>query len=154
MSNYTTQTAALKATTIDTRLLDAKQIDTKKLFINGELFDPSDKQIKIVQSTIGQAKTANGSIDVPIEGNIITQTSVEGEFFVGVKSKDNSLYRILGVYLKHQSQNGMFEINVDVAPINYYGYTFKLWESGDTMSELYGGLSDNTQITIYYSYNS
>ena len=44
MSNYTTQTAALKATTVDTRLLDAKQIDTKKLFINGELFDPS--QIK------------------------------------------------------------------------------------------------------------
>ena len=44
MKNYTTQTASLKATTIDTRLLDAKQIDTKKLFINGELFVPS--QIK------------------------------------------------------------------------------------------------------------
>ena len=44
MKNYTTQTAALKATTIDTRLLDAKQIDTKKLFINGTQFDPS--QIK------------------------------------------------------------------------------------------------------------
>ena len=44
MSNYTTQTAALKATTVDTRLLEAKQIDTEKLFINGELFDPS--QIK------------------------------------------------------------------------------------------------------------
>lgn len=44
MSNYTTKTAALKATTVDTRILDAKQIDTKKLFINGELFDPS--QIK------------------------------------------------------------------------------------------------------------
>jgi hypothetical protein len=41
MSNYTTKTAALKATKIDSRLLDAKQIDTKKLFINGELFDPS-----------------------------------------------------------------------------------------------------------------
>jgi hypothetical protein len=44
MSNYTTKTAALKATKIDSRVLDAKQIDTKKLFINGELFDPS--QIK------------------------------------------------------------------------------------------------------------
>ena len=44
MKNYTTQTAALKATTVDTRLLDAKQIDTKKLFINGTQFDPS--QIK------------------------------------------------------------------------------------------------------------
>lgn len=41
MKNYTTQTAALKAVTIDTTKLDAKQIDTKKLFINGELFDPS-----------------------------------------------------------------------------------------------------------------
>ena len=44
MKNYTTQTAALKATTVDTRLLDAKQIDTKKLFINGTEFVPS--QIK------------------------------------------------------------------------------------------------------------
>lgn len=44
MSNYTTQTAALKAVTIDTAKIDAKRIDTKKLFINGELFDPS--QIK------------------------------------------------------------------------------------------------------------
>ena len=44
MKNYTTQTAALKATKVDTRLLEAKQIDTEKLFINGELFDPS--QIK------------------------------------------------------------------------------------------------------------
>lgn len=44
MKNYTTQTAALKATTVDTRLLDAKQIDTEKLFINGNQFDPS--QIK------------------------------------------------------------------------------------------------------------
>jgi hypothetical protein len=37
MSNYTTQTAALKATTIDTRILD-----TKILKINGETFDPSN----------------------------------------------------------------------------------------------------------------
>lgn len=44
MSNYTTQTAALKAVTIDTTTVDAKRIDTKKLFVNGELFDPS--QIK------------------------------------------------------------------------------------------------------------
>ena len=44
MKNYTTQTAALKAVTIDTHLLDAHKIDTKKLYINGELFDPS--QIK------------------------------------------------------------------------------------------------------------
>ena len=44
MSNYTTQTAALKAVTIDTTTIDAKRIDTEKLFVNGELFDPS--QIK------------------------------------------------------------------------------------------------------------
>lgn len=43
MSNYTTQTASLKATTIDSRKINAKQIDTKKLFINGELFDPSQE---------------------------------------------------------------------------------------------------------------
>jgi hypothetical protein len=118
--------------------LDAKQINTEKLFINGELFDPSnfnggtsepsEKEINFIQSTIGQAKTANAPIDVPTEGDVITQTSVGGEFFVGVKTKNNSLYRILGIYLKHPSQNGKFEINVDVVPRDYYGYIFKLWE--------------------------
>ena len=146
MNNYTTRTAALKATTINSRILD-----TNILKINGETFDPSDKEIKFIQSTIGQAKTANSPIDLPIYGDVITQTSVEGEFFVGVKSKDNSRYQILGIYLKHPSQNGKFEINLDVVPRDYYCYIFKLWESGDTISELYGGLSDNTQITIYYS---
>lgn len=128
MSNYTTRTASLKATTIDTRKIDAKQLDAKKIYIDGELFDPSDKEIKFIQSTIGQAKTANTPIDVPIEGDVITQTSVEGEFFVGVNDTDNSRYRILGIYLKHPSENGKFEINVDVVPCKYYGYIFKLWE--------------------------
>jgi hypothetical protein len=39
MKNYTTQTAALKATTVDTRLLDAKRIDTQKLYVNGVSID-------------------------------------------------------------------------------------------------------------------
>ena len=145
MKNYTTQTAALKATTIDTRILD-----TKILKVNGETFDPSDKQIKFITSTIGEAKTANGIIDVPTESDIITQTSVDGEFFVGVKSEANFYYHILGIYLRKHSMQGYIELNVDVNPIDYYGYTFKLWESGDVMSELYGGISDNTQIIVCY----
>jgi hypothetical protein len=150
MSNYTTQTAELHAVKVDTRVLNSNKIDTKKLFINGELFDPSDKQIKFIKSTIGEAKTANGSIDVPTESDIITQTSVDGEFFVGVKSEANFYYHILGIYLRKHSMEGYIEINVDVNPRNYYGYTFKLWESGDVMSELYGGISDNTQIIVCY----
>ena len=48
MKNYTTKIAALKATTIDARILD-----TKVLKINGELFDPSaDKNnYKIIKTT-------------------------------------------------------------------------------------------------------
>lgn len=37
MSDYTTKTASLKATTIDTRF-----IETKVLKINGEIFDPTN----------------------------------------------------------------------------------------------------------------
>ena len=52
MSNYTTQTAELHAVKVDTRVLNSNKIDTKKLFINGELFDPSNLNegtIKILQ---------------------------------------------------------------------------------------------------------
>jgi hypothetical protein len=56
MKNYTTQTASLKATTIDTRILD-----TKILKINGETFDPSqiegDYYSVVWKMTIGAAMT-------------------------------------------------------------------------------------------------
>lgn len=60
MSNYTTQTAALKAVTIDTAKLDAKQIDTKKLFINGELFDPSKESPNEAKFTFSISPFAGG----------------------------------------------------------------------------------------------
>ena len=62
MKNYTTQTAALKATTVDTRLLDAKRIDTQKLYVNGVSIDElqsgggsggvSDEVIEKINNTI------------------------------------------------------------------------------------------------------
>lgn len=48
MKNYTTQTAALKATTVDTRLLHAKQIDAKKIFINGEQVEANPERVKSI----------------------------------------------------------------------------------------------------------
>ena len=52
MSNYTTRTAALKATKIDTRILD-----TKVLKINGEKFEQSS--IKSITTTIGSGNYNN-----------------------------------------------------------------------------------------------
>ena len=61
MKNYTTQTAALKATTVDTRILD-----TKILKINGETFDPSqiegDYNSVVWKMTIGAAINAKSEI--------------------------------------------------------------------------------------------
>ena len=59
MSNYTTQTAALKATSIDTRLLNAKHIETKKLFINGELLKKSPNEA-MFQMMIAPSEEENG----------------------------------------------------------------------------------------------
>lgn len=41
MSDYTTKTAALKATKIDSSIANTKKIDTERLFIKGTEFDPS-----------------------------------------------------------------------------------------------------------------
>lgn len=61
MKNYTTQTAALKATTVDTRILD-----TKILKINGETFDPSqiegDYNSVVWKMTIGAAMTDKSNV--------------------------------------------------------------------------------------------
>jgi hypothetical protein len=101
MSNYTTQTAALKAVTIDTAKLDAKRIDTKKLFINGELFDPSQtgsSQIKespnqalfimLVQGTGFSLQSLKSDEDgnsiFGTEGSFYTVSETQGELPSGV----------------------------------------------------------------------
>jgi hypothetical protein len=65
MSNYTTQTAELHAVKVDTRVLNSNKIDTKKLFINGELFDPSqiegDYNSVVWKMTIGAALNAKSN---------------------------------------------------------------------------------------------
>ena len=57
MKNYTTQTAALKATTVDTRLLDAHKIDAEKLFINDkditEIVEKLNKKIELTYNLTG-----------------------------------------------------------------------------------------------------
>ena len=103
MKNYTTQTAALKATTVDTRLLDAKQIDTKKLFINGELFYPSQKkespndamfQMSIIPTPSDEEKgvyflestkrNSDGDIMFESEGVLLKGSETEGVLSNGV----------------------------------------------------------------------
>ena len=77
MSNYTTQTAALKAVTVDTRLLDAKRINTKKLFINGSEFDPS--QIKSpVETVVYMFTFVGGEVVEKMKSNTRGEIITEG----------------------------------------------------------------------------
>ena len=48
MKNYTTQTAALKATMINSRKIDTKQIDAQKIYINGEQVEANPERVKSI----------------------------------------------------------------------------------------------------------
>lgn len=127
MKNYTTQTAALKAVTIDTHLLDAHKIDTKKLYINGQLLDPSN---------LGGIKVWNGKwSDCSYDNGKLKITSLES-------SAQN--------WMPHKIYINGKEIACEINE-GAEGWEFCVAESGDDLSQIYGGITDDSNVTIYYS---
>lgn len=135
MRNYTTKTAALKATIIDTRILD-----TKILKINGELFDPSaDKNnYKIIRTTFKKKDIHIGDWG---DGRLALQfepySPVTGEYCEG-----------RGFY--------PFELYINGNPVmcdkDWYagGWCFFIADVSDDLSQIYGGITDETEITIFW----
>lgn len=146
MKNYTTQTAALKATSVDTRLLDAKQIDTKKLFINGELFDPSN--------TGGGGGGSGSGVKVwrGKWGDGTFNTCDVND--TGVWCSENIFWNLHNVYgtgyfpykLYINGHEVMCKMEEDV-----HAWDFYVAQPGDNLSEIYGGITNDTPVTIYYS---
>ena len=135
MKNYTTKTAALKATTIDTRILD-----TKILKINGETFDPSAgaDNYKIIKTTFKKKDVwvgnwGDGRLAVGFE----PYSPVTGEYCEG-----------RGFY--------PFELYINGHPVtcakDWYagGWCFFIGDITDNLSEIYGGITDETEMTIYW----
>ena len=149
MKNYTTQTASLKATTIDTRLLDAHKIDTKKLFINGELFDPSKiegKYYSIVwKMTIGNAITSKSN------GYNVIDLNQDGKLFVELSNENNTGDEVFHNWFISRIFINGYEIlpNLLNESQNGYGKYYRLWEDGDDWNEIYGGITNDSTLVIH-----
>ena len=124
MKNYTTQTASLKATTVDTRILN-----TKRLKINGETFNPSDSRIKIWNGIWSDCSLNGGTLQI-------------------------SLYGSLGIYADDWMPHKLFINNKEVMCKTEEGagaWDFYIAEPNDDFTQLYGGITANTTVTMYYS---
>lgn len=134
MKNYTTQTAALKATTIDTRLLDAKRIDTEKLFVNGVSID------ELGGGTFVQVYNAS---DVEADGWLFTNfdTNWAATPYIG---NTPCVFRIIEVKV-----GGMHV----TCPISYEvgNAWIKMWDEGDDLTQIYGGLTADTKIEVIFA---
>lgn len=169
MSNYTTQTASIKATTIDTRKIDTKQIDTKKLFINGTQFDPS--QIKESPNQIcmvmGLLVDSNGNHQFAFmtENNeaIVTGSFQNNKVQVNWIELLSYFYPDRNIYYESLPLLNLIGANFFIFYIDEEGYgtpekcildvqlewidkammlSIKLGEEDDNLSELYGGGMD------------
>ena len=131
MSDYTTKTASLKATTIDTRV-----IETKVLKINGEIFDPTNvgkvKKLDITWGDGQQYDDNNGK-----GGYWTYEITINDVLYTGDE------WYPLGIYI-----NG----NEVCCEKEQYagGWMFYVAESDDDLSQIYGGITDTTPVTIYY----
>lgn len=132
MSNYTTKTASLRATTIDTRKIDTKQIDTKVLKLNGEEFDPNNVgKVKTLEITWGDGYWNND------DGYWSYEMSINDVYYSGGE------WYPLSVYINHKE--------VCCEKKDYAGgWEFYVAEPDDDLSQIYGGITDTTHVTIYY----
>lgn len=138
MSNYTTQTAALKAVTIDTTTIDAKRIDTKKLFVNGVPID--ELQGGGGSETFVQVYNAS---DVGEDGWLFTNFDTNWSSSPDV-GHNPCTFRIIEVIINGDSVTCPIKYEVGNAHV-------VLWEEGDDLSELYGGIYDDTKIEVIFS---
>lgn len=146
MKNYTTQTAALKATTIDTRFLDVSRVDAKKLFVNGEsledvILQTSPKGVNNavkISTTIGSIKNdsivISGDYQISLSGGILWISRVDG---------------ISG----HSWQPVQVVLGGEVV-LSKWGlhqaghWEMFLWEDDDDLSQIYGGVGDGDLVEV------
>ena len=125
MKNYTTQTAALKATTVDTRILD-----TKVLKINGEKFEQSS--IKSITTTIGSGNYNNS---LTCWWGISTDA-------LGINDYE---WSPISLYINGQ------EVVCSKVSNSRGTWDFEIFgQLEDDFSEIYGGIDDNTEVKIIY----
>ena len=140
MSNYTTKTAALKATTIDTHLLDAKHVVAKKVLINGT----SVEELIAANKGINNASKVSTNI-----GSVLGTTVTDGLYNIS----------IIGGALKLQKENDteswqpiQIIINDSVLMTQWSiidnSWSCPLWDAEDDWTQLYGGLDENSIIEI------
>ena len=134
MKNYTTQTAALKATTVDTRILDAKRIDTDKLYINGQSVE------NLGGGTFVQLYSVN---DVDNDGYLFTNFNTNWSAGAQIGNTP-CVFRIIEVKV------GGIHVT---CPIGYeVGNSYiKLWDEGDDLTQIYGGLTADTKIEVIFA---
>ena len=136
MSDYTTKTASLKATNIDARF-----IDTKVLKINGEIFTPFDPstietdvatKLTFTVSSVNNNTLSYEGYQINLTNGTLTITKTNGEITTW--------------------QPIQITINGNSLMTQFYkeGASWKtvLWEAGDDLTLLYGGVSDTSVIEV------
>lgn len=140
MSNYTTKTAALKSTTIDTHLLDAKHITTKKILINGT----SVEELIAANKGINNASKISTNI-----GSVLGTTVTDGLYNISIidgalklqKENDTESWQPIQIIINDSVLMTQWSI-IDNS------WSCPLWDGEDDWTQLYGGLGENSIIEI------
>lgn len=136
MSDYTTKTASLKATNIDARF-----IETKVLKINGETFTPFDPstikkdvatKLTFTVSSVNNNTLSYEGYQINLTNGTLTITKTNGEITtwqpIQITINGNSL---MTQFYKEEAS-----------------WKTVLWEAGDDLTLLYGGVSDTSVIEV------
>jgi hypothetical protein len=141
MKNYTTQTASLKATTIDTRILDTKFLNVNGESLEDVILQTAPKGINNavkISTTIGSIK--NGS------------TVMSGDYKIGLTSGMLWVSRVDGIS-GHSWQPVQVVLGGEVVLSKWERHVaghweMLLWEYNDDLSQIYGGVSDDDLVEV------
>lgn len=165
MSKFTTETATLKAIVIDTNILK----------INGKIFNPSTgfQDTNVEDSNNGSSNSSGGSTIVQQE--VSTDSITKFAQFSFAELKNGLNYEEFKATIDVDTGNITFFVRnkKDKSSFNDFilskvlingkeilcssqkksdnSWLINLWDSGDSLFELYGGIDDNSTFTVFFT---
>lgn len=168
MSKFTTETATLKAIVIDTNILK----------INGRIFNPStgfqDTNGDNSTNNSGNSNTSTGG-STTVQQEVSTDSITKFAQFSFAELKNGLNYEEfkatidvdagnITLFVRNKKDKSSFndfilskvlingkEILCSSQKNSDNSWLINLWDSGDSLFELYGGINDNTTFTVFFT---
>lgn len=137
MANYTTKTASLKTVYLNSRI-----VNTKDLFVNGEILEERLGQKYVIKTTYAALRIGLSN------NNFVSSIDANGVLYIGLGDITNTNelhYDNFNVSIRINNHDVLCSSELHSTG----GRDYILWDANDDLTKIYGGITDSTPFIIF-----